>query len=134
MEGSYVLVIKNSKSQNIQIGKLSEIFFKKGFYAYVGSALNGVEERVERHLKSSDEKKLHWHIDYLLDETEIVEVFCKESEYKEECKIANCFKERLKPISGFGCSDCSCDSHLFYGSYEDMVSCSKSSNLAIYTK
>lgn len=111
MKGSYVLVIKNSKDQTIQIGKLGKIFFKKGCYAYVGSALNSLEGRINRHMRK--DKKFHWHIDYLLDKTKIVDVFCKKSKRKEECEIANNFLD-LEFIKGFGCSDCKCKSHLFY--------------------
>ena len=111
MKGSYVLVIKNSKDQTIQIGKLGKIFFKKGCYAYVGSALNSLEGRINRHMRK--DKKFHWHIDYLLDKTKIVDVFCKKSKRKEECETANIFSN-FESIKGFGCSDCKCKSHLFY--------------------
>ncbi len=119
MKGSYVLVIENKKDQNIQIGKLGNIFFKKGFYAYVGSALNGLEQRINRHKRT--DKKLHWHIDYLLNKTDIVDVFYKESEEKEECRIAKSFLN-LDSIKGFGCSDCNCESHLFYEKSLEIVS------------
>lgn len=115
MKGSYVLIIRNKKDQYIQIGKLGKIFFKNGYYAYVGSALNSLEGRINRHLREN--KKFHWHIDYLLSETEIVDVFYKESKIKEECEIAKNFSE-LESIKGFGCSDCKCKSHLFYGKYD----------------
>jgi len=127
MIGSYVLVIENDKDQNIQIGKLGKLFFKKGFYAYVGSALNGLEHRINRHRNSG--KNVHWHIDYLLDKTNIAYVFIKESKVKEECKIAHIFKEKLKSVSNFGCSDCNCSSHLFYGSLKDIFFCNKMANL-----
>jgi len=131
MKGSYVLVIKNKNNQTIHIGKLGKIFFKKGFYVYVGSALNGLEQRINRHLREN--KKTHWHIDYLISKTEVVDVFFRQSKIKDECKIADNFKQKLKFIPNFGCSDCKCVSHLFYGSYEDITSCSRSSNLALHT-
>ena len=118
MKGSYVLLIELEKDSTITIGKLGKIFFKKGFYAYVGSALNGLEQRIQRH-KSSD-KKMHWHIDYLLKYAEIKDAFYRESNKKEECQIANKFG-KLETISGFGCSDCNCKSHLFYGSENDIL-------------
>lgn len=127
MKGSYVLVIKNKKDQSIQIGKLGNLFFKKSFYAYIGSALNGIEQRVKRHLREN--KKTHWHIDYLLKKTEVIDIFCKESKIREECKIANVFKQRLKPISSFGSSDCNCETHLFYGLFDDILFCCKIANL-----
>lgn len=65
MKGSYCLIINVEKDTKIKIGKkLGIINFKKGCYVYVGSAMNSLESRVKRHL--SDNKKKHWHIDYLL--------------------------------------------------------------------
>jgi Uri superfamily endonuclease len=113
MKGSYILVIELKKDKTIQVGKLGKIHFKKGIYAYVGSAFNGLEARINRHLRKT--KKKHWHIDYLLDFAEVVDVFYKENEKKEECYIAKKLEENSAPIPGFGCSDCRCKSHLFYG-------------------
>ena len=65
MKGTYCLIINVKKDVKIKIGKvLGEIEFKKGCYLYVGSAMNSLEKRVQRHL--SKDKKKHWHIDYLL--------------------------------------------------------------------
>lgn len=113
MKGSYILVIELKKDKTIQIGTLGKIHFKKGFYAYVGSALNGLEQRINRHLRKI--KKKHWHIDYFLDFAEVVDVFYKENETREECKIAKMLGNQLVSIPGFGSSDCRCKSHLFYG-------------------
>ena len=112
MKGSYCLIIKMKKNKKIKIGKLGLIDFKKGFYVYVGSGMNNLEKRIERHLKRK--KRIFWHIDYLLadEDAEIVRVLKKESEKKEECEIAS--KINGKPVPGFGCSDCKCGSHLFY--------------------
>ncbi len=114
MNGSYILLIKLKENKTIKIGKLGTLFFKKGFYVYIGSSMNNLEKRIRRHL--SKDKKFHWHIDYLLEKAEILEVYLKENTIKEECKIANMFNEKLENIPGFGCSDCKCDSHLFYAS------------------
>jgi len=113
MKGSYILLIKLEEDKNIRIGKLGSIFFKKGYYAYIGSALNGINQRVNRHLKKN--KKMHWHIDYLLKHSEIIKIYFKESKNKEECKISKSFIN-FKQINGFGCSDCKCNSHLFFSS------------------
>lgn len=126
MKGSYVLIIWLKHDQEIEVGKLGRIFFKKGYYAYIGSALNGIEKRVERHLRK--EKKIRWHIDYLLQYGEIVNVFIKESVKKEECEIAKKFTPYFLCIEKFGCSDCKCKSHLFYAEkYEDFLSIIKNS-------
>ena len=112
MIGCYLLIIKLNSSQKIQIGKLGKLFFKKGFYIYVGSAMNNLEKRINRHLRK--DKKFYWHIDYLLKKAEILDVYVKENTIKEECKIVKIFEEKLENIAGFGCSDCRCISHLFY--------------------
>ncbi|OIO61606.1 DUF123 domain-containing protein [Candidatus Woesearchaeota archaeon CG_4_10_14_0_2_um_filter_33_10] len=114
MKGAYCLVIKLKKDSSIKIGALGTIKFKKGLYCYVGSALNSLEKRIQRHL--SKKKKLHWHIDYLLmnKNTSIKKVFYKQSNKKEEYKIAKfVLKNSTDLIADFGCSDCKCKSHLF---------------------
>ncbi len=113
MKGVYILLILIEGHAAVNIGSLGEIFFDEGFYVYVGSAQNSLEKRVARHLRR--DKRKFWHIDYLLENerTKIVEVFYKEADKKEECRIANKIGEANKPIKGFGSSDCRCESHLF---------------------
>ena len=117
MKGSYCLIIKVKKGEEIGIGKLGLIHFKPGYYVYVGSAMNGLEKRINRHIRQN--KKLFWHIDYLLanKNVEIVDVKKRESDFKEECKIASRMNDKW--IKGFGSSDCKCESHLFYFSKLD---------------
>lgn len=115
MKGSYCLIINVEKDTKIKIGKkLGIINFKKGCYVYVGSAMNSLESRVKRHL--SDNKKKHWHIDYLLlnKNSKIEKIYTKESGEKLECKIAKKIIENEESIADFGCSDCKCHSHLIY--------------------
>ena len=119
MKGSYLLLIKLEGNKKIRIGKNNHVFFNKGFYVYVGSALNGLEQRINRHLKEF--KKIHWHIDYLLRYAKIVNIFYKEDNLKEECTIAKKLEKKLLLIPGFGCSDCRCKSHLFYGSFMEIM-------------
>ncbi|MFA5406577.1 MAG: GIY-YIG nuclease family protein [Candidatus Nanoarchaeia archaeon] len=106
-------MIKLDKEVCISVGSLGLINFSKGSYAYVGSAQNGIKQRVNRHL--SNNKRLHWHIDYLLndDNTSVTKVFYKESGKEEECQIAKSLLLTEKPVIKFGCSDCKCNSHLF---------------------
>ncbi len=114
MRGAYCIIIEVKKDSSVKIGALGKIKFKKALYCYVGSAMNNLEKRIKRHLKK--DKKLHWHIDYLLKNknTEIKKVFYKESTKREECKIADFVsKNSINSINGFGCSDCRCKSHLF---------------------
>ncbi|MBU4245420.1 MAG: GIY-YIG nuclease family protein [Nanoarchaeota archaeon] len=79
MKGIYCLVIRLEKDARIRIGSLGELFFEKGSYVYVGSAMNGLENRIARHLRY--EKKLHWHIDYMLSNkcARITQVLAKEA-------------------------------------------------------
>jgi Uri superfamily endonuclease len=120
MKGTYLLIIFLNKHVFINIGALGKIRFPKGFYVYVGSALgqsgsNTLENRVKRHLSST--KKLHWHIDYLLNakSASFFRLYLIPSCIKLECLIADEIKLLSNGfIKKFGCSDCLCESHLFY--------------------
>ena len=103
-----------SKTSKIKIGKLGKINFKKGNYVYVGSAMNSLNARINRHL--SEEKKLHWHIDYLLknQNSEIADIIYNISTKKIECELSREISSKCEGIAGFGCSDCNCESHLYY--------------------
>ena len=130
MKGSYILLLRLRENVTINIGKLGKLDFKKGFYLYVGSALNSIEARIKRHLKRN--KKIHWHIDYLLDYALITDVFLKEKSMKEECIVAQFFAKKLISIKGFGCSDCKCRSHLFFGRYKEIMGFIKKLNMKKY--
>ena len=114
MKGIYVLIVKISKPISVNIGALGLLVFPDGLYAYVGSAQNNLELRVKRHL--SKEKRLFWHIDYLLNDesAKVIGIYYTHGDKAEECKIAHLLKENVEPIAGFGCSDCHCESHLFH--------------------
>ncbi|MDO8870345.1 MAG: GIY-YIG nuclease family protein [Methanobacteriaceae archaeon] len=122
MKGTYCLIIEVEKDSKISVGRLEELQFKRGFYIYVGSALNSLESRVTRHLSSK--KKLHWHADYLLmdSSSNIKEVIYSIGEEKIECSLASLISDKSSPMIRFGCSDCSCVSHLFYfKDYDDAL-------------
>ena len=112
MKGSYVILIRLPKAQTITIGSLSDVYFPRGYYAYVGSALGGVKSRLSRHL--SQNKKLLWHIDYLLQKAAITDIIIGESENRVECAMAQALSSQFDSIPGFGSSDCHCPSHLFH--------------------
>lgn len=113
MKGVYVLIISLTKDIDVRVGALGKINFKKGTYAYVGSAQTNLEKRVERHLRKA--KRRFWHIDYLLcnSNAEVLEVFYEIVPKAEECRIVAQLSREGFPVEGFGSSDCSCKSHLF---------------------
>lgn len=113
MKGTYLLLIELGEETKMKIGALGRIEFKKGKYAYIGSALNNLEKRIKRHLRKK--KKKHWHIDYFLDNknAKIKRVYFIPSSKRMECKLARKIAKIGKGIKGFGCSDCDCKSHLF---------------------
>ena len=122
MKGTYILVVKISQNSKIIIGALGSISFPKGIYLYVGSAMATTGaitllNRIKRHVLKESHKKIHWHIDYLLNskKAQIIRVYMIPSREKYECIVAQeIIKKSDKYISKFGSSDCSCKSHLFY--------------------
>jgi Uri superfamily endonuclease len=120
--GVYTLILFVSKETTVTIGRLGKHSFPMGYYSYAGSALGrgaGLKNRISRHLRK--EKRLFWHIDYLLgDENVFVEaVVAAETNEKMECSL-NSYMKRLSGaevrVNEFGASDCrkNCESHLLY--------------------
>lgn len=114
MKGSYLLILRNNKRRKIEVGALGKLKFLPGYYIYVGSALNNLKKRIERHKKKK--KKRFWHIDYLTNKFQFLWAKKFPTDKKKECQIASLLKRRLLEIKGFGASDCNCSSHLFYSS------------------
>jgi sugar fermentation stimulation protein A len=114
--GSYILLVKIPEEQTITIGRLGVLRFTRGSYAYVGSAMGGFTSRLPRHLRR--EKKVHWHIDYLLQKASVLDIITAEAEHRLECTIAQALAGQFEFIPGFGSSDCRCRSHLFFASEE----------------
>jgi Uri superfamily endonuclease len=116
MNGSYVLLMHIGRSVTIETGSLGKLHFRKGVYAYVGSALNGLEPRISRHL-SKRKENMHWHIDYLTSSpyASIEHVVMGETVKKAECKVSKAIASRTfsDMVQAFGSSDCSCNSHLY---------------------
>lgn len=114
LKGIYCLIIDLNQKSIIKIGKKGKMTFTNGCYVYVGSALNSLESRIKRHL--SHEKKLHWHVDYLLksEYSKIVNVNWAVTLNDLECQLADEIAKKGGGIPDFGSSDCCCPSHLFY--------------------
>ncbi|MBI5324245.1 MAG: GIY-YIG nuclease family protein [Ignavibacteriae bacterium] len=114
--GAYQLFILVNKNLKIKIGSLGICNIKAGQYVYTGSAMNNLSKRILRH--RTKVKKIHWHIDYLLNskQVEIIKVKKYPSTEKLECYYnQKIFKRKgaYVPIKGFGSSDCrECESHL----------------------
>ena len=115
-KGFYLLIISVRKDIRLRIGSLGEMEFKKGRYAYAGSAQRALPARLCRHLKSS--KKLFWHIDYLLKDENVsltkVFVFPASAKVDEHKIIRRLLAFSCQPVLRFGSSDCkfSCPAHL----------------------
>lgn len=114
-KGIYTIILELHKDSILKIGKLGNINFLKGYYAYTGSARGyGGFKRVKRHLDVSSKRNsiLKWHIDYLLHETKVIGVILTPTNLNLECTIANDIIRNAHEIKNFGCSNCSCSSHL----------------------
>jgi len=103
--------------KDVEVGKLGLIRLIPGYYVYVGSAFGpgGLRARVQRHINES--KKKYWHIDYIKLFTQPLEIWysyepvIREHQWAEIIKIS---KHSGILMKGFGSSDCSCVTHLFF--------------------
>lgn len=117
MKGIYTLILEVKTPIRIEVGSLGAILFRKGAYAYVGSARGpGGLSRVGRHVEVARGRNQtrKWHIDYLLPHASVVAVVVSPTEEDLECGVARRLGEIARPVPGFGSSDCPCDSHLFF--------------------
>jgi Uri superfamily endonuclease len=114
--GTYALVLRSRAKRSVPIGRWGRLVMRRGYYVYVGSALGpgGVTARVSRHCRTG--KPRHWHIDYLREFAEVVSVWFHHSECRDEHRWAGVLAglDAATPVRGFGCSDCGCESHLFF--------------------
>ncbi len=109
---TYCLLIEKPDPSEITVGKLGTFAFRAGFYVYTGSAKRTLKKRIQRH--RSNDKTLHWHIDYLLEESTVIHVYLSS---REECDQHRRLQKRERaqmPVERFGSSDCDCRSHLLY--------------------
>ena len=115
MKGSYILVLELAEERQLTVGQLGTFSLAAGYYLYFGSALNGLESRVRRHLRP--DKKLHWHIDSLTGVATPRQVWWSVGAERRECSWALQAGKGsgiYVPIPKFGSSDCSCASHLVH--------------------
>ncbi len=115
--GTYALILRAMHQQDVQIGRLDRLSARPGFYVYVGSAFGpgGVRARVRHHAKISECP--HWHIDYLRQTAELKQVWYTHDPVHREHSWAAVFgnmRGASIPLPGFGASDCTCVSHLYF--------------------
>ena len=113
--GIYCLLLENSPAE-LAVGSLGTLRFRRGWHLYVGSALGpGGLARVQRHLRvhRDRDRPPRWHIDHLLlsPSFRLRSVLSAITGEDLECRLAEALGPPLVP--GFGCSDCTCPSHLF---------------------
>jgi Uri superfamily endonuclease len=93
------------------------VAFRPGWHIYVGSALgSGGLKRLDRHISLARErnKRPKWHVDYLLTDPQFTLTYVVSSPTTDalECGLARNLGE--PGVTGFGCSDCTCPTHLFF--------------------
>jgi Uri superfamily endonuclease len=115
--GSYVLIMRLEKPTKITIGRLGTFEFEAGYYAYAGSALGpgGLAARLSYH--NQREKTMQWHIDYLLNRAQMVEIWWAVDRKRKECIWASALRSvpgARVLVPSFGASDCRCLTHLFH--------------------
>lgn len=113
--GTYILLIAVERPLSLAVGRLGAVAFPPGYYLYVGSALRGLRARLGRHLRR--EKRLHWHVDVLLQGARLEGVWYRPGRERLECAWARALAEApgLVPWGRrFGASDCRCPTHLYY--------------------
>ncbi|MHA1577243.1 MAG: GIY-YIG nuclease family protein, partial [Candidatus Thorarchaeota archaeon] len=102
------------------IGSMKNVVFSKGHWVYIGSAQGttstNLEHRLKRHFSTA--KKIHWHIDYLLNHQDILrEAVYAVTDQNKECELVQNLiltKQFEWGPLGFGSSDCKsrCKAHL----------------------
>jgi len=116
--GIYCIVLKNPAC-TVRVGALGPVSFAAGWHCYIGSALGpGGLVRLERHLRLAEhrDRRPKWHIDYLLTDPRFVVAYAVSAPTTKrlECQLAATLARDGEGMEHFGCSDCSCPSHLLY--------------------
>ena len=128
--GTYALILRSHTKISVRVGKLGQLNTGPAYFIYIGSAFGpgGVRARVLRHFRQTKTK--HWHIDYLREFVTPVSAWYSHELVNLEHRWARAFSEidNAVAVKGFGCSDCTCFSHLFttstmpdFKQYSDIV-------------
>jgi Uri superfamily endonuclease len=115
--GTYLLGMWLDENVRLAVGRLGRFAFPSGYYVYAGSARGpgGLSARLARHRRQ--EKRFHWHVDYLLARARLVEIWTTVSDQRLECAWVQAMMGLTAaqvPIPRFGASDCRCPAHLVY--------------------
>ncbi|HBE91820.1 MAG TPA: DUF123 domain-containing protein [Gammaproteobacteria bacterium] len=115
--GSYVLVMQLAHPQLITPGRLGRQTMPAGYYCYAGSAFGpgGLRARLRHH--ATPVSRPHWHVDYLRQKADLIEIWYTDTDEKREHDYASLIckqPDTIQAIAGFGASDCNCTSHLIY--------------------
>ena len=115
-KGIYCLVFANPGC-TVTVGRLGPVAFPAGWHVYTGSALgSGGLARLDRHitLARNHDRRPTWHVDYLTaaGPFSLRAAVSAATTERLECALARSIGGPSVP--GFGCSDCSCTSHLFF--------------------
>ena len=113
-KGCYCLVFENPAC-TVRIGALGPVPFPAGWHIYIGSALgSGGLARLSRHiaLSRSKDRAPTWHVDHLSTDNRFALRYTIHAVTGDrfECRLAGALG--APGIPGFGCSDCTCPSHL----------------------
>lgn len=131
-KGTYVLAIALGSDHDIEVGALGTLHFDEGVYCYVGSAMNGLDQRVSRHI--SKDKRVRWHIDRLTMAADSVEAYESYPIHIPECTLARMAEGcGMTPSHrGFGCSDCDCPTHLFMSDEDSIRRLVSAADLSVF--
>lgn len=111
--GAYLLVLRLDRARKIEVGSLGSITFEPGYYVYVGSAMQNLTARIERHLRRR--KTVQWHIDYLRAAADVVKALPIRTSQRIEQSLARTLGGVLRSgPAGFGASDSGEATHLFF--------------------
>ncbi|AFZ70524.1 hypothetical protein Calag_0782 [Caldisphaera lagunensis DSM 15908] len=113
-EGIYIIVFRVNDYINLIINK-NEFIIDKGYIIYIGSAGNGLNNRLRRHLTKN--KKLRWHIDYVTNNKSVEPsiIYYKEGLYgvKIEDELSSLFYSKFLKIDNLGATDSKMP-HMYY--------------------
>ena len=123
--GTYALAYQCKTIRLVRIGKLGALNLRQGYYLYVGSAFGpgGIKARIGYHLGESPSP--HWHVDYLKPHCDLLELWVSYSNTKREQAWVDTLSKSENasiPLTGFGASDTSAASHLFYFKSQPQIS------------